>query len=132
MKNIFKSKLSKLAILSLLSFSLVNTTIAPMINSSSVGIQEVSAATKKHKYVEGVNKRVKVNWHTDRIYMSKRTVKNIGIGATVAGIWIPGVAVSGMLATAGVGIMEVPGGIYFEYDRLFSGFGGGFGRVRFQ
>ncbi|SEI49027.1 hypothetical protein SAMN02910453_0524 [Lachnospiraceae bacterium A10] len=69
----------------------------------------------KSRYKEGVTKVV-VHWWGLSVYLSKSTIKAIGAGTTVAGIWMPEPVISKVLATLGVGVAFCPGGIAFDYD----------------
>ncbi|EKA13145.1 hypothetical protein GMD1E_10432, partial [Enterococcus sp. GMD1E] len=99
------------------------------IGSVNLGTEEVSAATKYHA---GVTKIVQRNWHVQRIYISKSTLRKAGNGLSVGGIWVPKFAYAAIIQTAGYALSNAPGGIWVDYDRLLSGFGGGFGAPHWQ
>lgn len=63
----------------------------------------------------GVNS-IKFHWNYARVKLSKNTVRNIGRGLTLGGIWIPHAVVSKVCATLGVGISSVKHGIWFDYN----------------
>ena len=72
-----------------------------------------SYAASEPQYNEGIN-QVQVYWWGVRVWLSGSTVRNIGQGVTIAGIWIPEPLVSKVLATAGVVLSVAPGGIVFN------------------
>lgn len=50
------------------------------------------------------------------IFLSQTTLRNLGAGAAIAGIWIPATWIARALSTLGVGgTTLVPHGIAFEY-----------------
>lgn len=65
------------------------------------------------RFKNGVNK-IKVYWWGIRVWLSRNTVRAIGAGVTIAGIWIPEGVVSKVAATLGVVIALCPGGIRFD------------------
>ncbi len=74
--------------------------------------QPLSVTSRSYK--EGVNK-VEWYWWGARIYLSKTTVRWIGAGVTVGGIWVPEPVVSKILATIGaITAATVQGGIVFD------------------
>ncbi|MCI1223321.1 MAG: hypothetical protein LKG06_06340 [Bifidobacterium subtile] len=74
--------------------------------------QPLSMTSRSYK--EGVNK-VEWYWWGARIYLSKTTVRWIGAGVTVGGIWVPEPVVSKILATIGaITAATVQGGIVFD------------------
>lgn len=124
----------KKAIKLIITFTLMTTimfssTNSINIGSLNVGTEQVDAATKYH---EGVTKIVKRNWHVQRIYISRTTLRRAGNGLSVGGIWIPKFIYAAFVQTAGFALSKVPGGIWVDYDRLYSGFGGGFGAPHWQ
>lgn len=56
----------------------------------------------------------------------------MGAGATIAGAWIPKWWVMGIVSSSGYILSNAPGGVYVDYDRLQSGFGGGITKVGWQ
>lgn len=84
--------------------------VTPAKNESKNKINMLAA---RAKYKNGVNK-VDVHWWGFRVYISKGVIRKIGNGATVGGIWIPHAVVSKVVATLGVGLSVVPGGVRFD------------------
>lgn len=62
----------------------------------------------------GVN-RVEAYWYGFRVYIDKGTVRNIGLGVTIAGLWIPGFVVTAAVGTLGVVASQAPHGIVFNW-----------------
>lgn len=66
-------------------------------------------------FAHGVNS-IKIHWWGMEIFLSQTTLRNLGAGAAIAGIWIPASWVARALSTLGVaGTSLVPHGIAFEY-----------------
>ena len=65
-------------------------------------------------FKEGVTKVV-FHWWGVTVYLSRSTVRWLGLGITIAGIWIPEAVVTKVLATLGVVAQSCPGGIRFDY-----------------
>lgn len=55
-------------------------------------------------------------WWGVKVLLSQGTVKAIGAGASIAGVWIPHPVVRGIAATLGIVISNVPGGIWADYS----------------
>ncbi|HAK9954104.1 TPA: hypothetical protein H3N68_003016 [Listeria monocytogenes] len=74
----------------------------------------------------GVN-RVTYHWNYARIRLSKNTVRTMGAGLSIAGIWLPLKVVSKVCASLGVGTGFVKHGIWFDYNYfsnlLLTGYG---------
>ena len=64
-------------------------------------------------YKEGVTK-IKFHWWGTSVYVSKSKINNIGSGMTIAGIWLPSTLLKKVVATLGVAIGRVPGGVIFD------------------
>ena len=69
------------------------------------------------KYKEGKDK-VETHWYGLKVFLSKKTVRRIGTGATIGGIWIPEPIVSKVVATLGVVASTCPGGVWFVINPL--------------
>ncbi|EHC6329170.1 hypothetical protein JSZ18_001657 [Listeria monocytogenes] len=74
----------------------------------------------------GVNS-IKFYWNYARVKISKSTLKNIGTGMTLGGIWIPQRIAAGVCSSLGVGISKAQSGIWFDYNYfsnlLLTGYG---------
>ncbi|MFI8684612.1 hypothetical protein [Rossellomorea sp. NPDC077527] len=57
-------------------------------------------------------------WWGVRIYLSKYTIRAIGAGVTIGGIWVPEPLITKILATLGVVVALCPGGIQFDMNWL--------------
>ncbi|RDW20838.1 hypothetical protein CWR48_04595 [Oceanobacillus arenosus] len=65
------------------------------------------------KFKEGVNKIV-FHWWGTSVYVKKSTLNSLGKGITIAGIWIPQTLLRKVVASMGVVIGSVPGGMIFD------------------
>jgi hypothetical protein len=81
---------------------------------------KATKARKHSKYHHGVTK-VDFHWWGVTVYLSKTTIKYMGRGATIAGIWIPNVLAGKIASTMGVTISTCPGGIAFDYSYAAAG-----------
>lgn len=101
--------------------------ITPTVGQTQIGIT-AQAKKKKHHYINGVNKVKSINWYSEKVWVSRNRLHSWGKGSSFAGIWA-GALYSGLagacLASAGMGLSSAPGGIWYKYNRLLSGFGGG-------
>lgn len=81
---------------------------------------KATKARKHSKYHNGVTK-VDFHWWGVTVYLSKYTVRRIGNGVTVAGIWIPNKLAGKIVSTLGVAYSNCPGGIAFNYSYAAAG-----------
>ena len=79
-------------------------------------LNNTGIVTMATKYKEGVNKIV-YHWWGTSVYVSKKTINNIGTGVTIGGIWMPASLLKPVVATLGVVLGKLPGGIIF--DRVY-------------
>lgn len=66
-------------------------------------------------------------WNYARIWLDKGTVRNIGNGLTLGGIWIPHPIVKAVTASLGVVVSATPHGIWFDYNYFNGVLTGNFG-----
>ena len=71
-------------------------------------------------YTEGVDK-IEFHWWGATVYMSKTTILNIGVGVTIAGIFVPHAVIAKILSALGASTALVPGGIAFDYNYILAG-----------
>lgn len=88
---------------------------APRLYSTSTSTLAPSAAAATLAFKQGVTK-VEAHWYGFRVWLSRDTVRAIGGGIGIAGVWIPEPVVSKVFATiGGVTAAFAPGGIVFNY-----------------
>ena len=54
-------------------------------------------------------------WWGSRVWLSRTTIRNIGEGVGLAGIWIPKHVIAASVATMGWALTKVPGGVVFNW-----------------
>lgn len=132
MKKFLVLMLSSLTFLTLVS--VISPSIKTNSSSNNTLTTTVYAASRHHasRYHEGKDGARNINWHTTRFYIKRSTLRHMGAGATIAGVWIRKWWVAGFVSTFGYTLSNAPGGVYVDYDRLLSGFGGGITKVGWQ
>lgn len=124
--------MKKFLVLMLSSLTLVSV-ISPSIKTNSSSNNTLTTTVyAARRYHEGKNGARRINWHTTRFYIKRSTLRHMGAGATIAGAWIPKWWVTGIVSSSGYALSNAPGGVYVDYDRLQSGFGGGITKVGWQ
>lgn len=77
-------------------------------------------ALSMRSFNEGVTK-IDFHWWGATIYLSKTTLRTIGSGISIGGLWMPEPVVSKIVGTLGIIVSLSPGGIAFDYNYIAAG-----------
>lgn len=75
---------------------------------------DMSVPSARSSYKEGKTD-IKGYWWGSRVWLSRTTIRNIGEGVGLAGIWIPKHVIAASVATMGWALTKVPGGVVFNW-----------------
>lgn len=109
-----------------------NFQIKEAINDPSVNVYAVSPSGEEYNVstsmlrANGVNS-VSFQWNYARVKLSGNTLRNLGAGITLGGIWIPHPVASKVCSSLGVAISAATNGVWFDYNYAIGVLCGNFG-----